>query len=314
MRIQQLGLNNLPPLLQRSYIVELHRFLVILTIALVIILAIVAWFFPSNEDFRVENPFWNGARDISSIVPASPLHSLSDLPPSPQGSTLILIPYLNFTTAELEKLNSFVTGGGTLILADDYGYGNQILKYLGLEARFSGQVLLDPLFNYRNKWLPRISHLRASPVTNNIESLVLNHATALIDVKANDVLAFSSSFSFLDRNGNQEWDEGEPTGPLPVISKHNLGNGQIILVSDPSLFINSMTIIEDNYIFIQNIAAITTASLLIDQSHLPPSNLHQTKNLLASIRGYLITPVGTLGLIILALTITLMPIWHKKGG
>jgi hypothetical protein len=274
----------------------------------------VAWFFPSNEDFRIENPFWNGARDISSIVPASPLLSLSDLPTPFPGTTLILIPYLDFAPAELGKLNSFVTGGGTLILADDYGYGNRILEYLGLEARFSGQVLLDPLFNYRNKWLPRISHLRAISVTNNTESLVLNHATALIDVKADDVLALSSSFSFLDLNGNQEWDKDEPTGPLPVISQHNLGNGQIILISDPSLFINSMTIIADNYTFIQNIAAITTASLLIDQSHLPPSNLHQTKNLLASIRGYLITPVGTLGLIILVLTITLMPIWHKKGG
>jgi hypothetical protein len=294
--------------------VELHRFLVILTIALVIILAMVAWFFPSVEDFRVENPFWNGARDISLIVSASPLLSLSDLPTPFPGTTLILIPYLDFTPAELGKLNSFVTQGGTLILADDYGYGNQILKYLGLEARFSGQVLLDPLFNYRNKWLPRISDLRASPVTNNTESLVLNHATALIDVKADDVLALSSSFSFLDLNGNQEWDEDEPTGPLPVISKHNLGNGQIILISDPSLFINSMTRIGDNYSFIQNIAAITTASLLIDQSHLPPSNLHQTKNLLASIRGHLITPVGTLGLIILTLTITLMPIWHKKNA
>ena len=290
---------------------ELHRFLVILTIALVIILAIVVWFFPSNEDFRIENPFWNGTRDISSSYPVSPLQSLFDLPPSPHGSTLILIPYLDFTRAELGELNSFVTKGGTLILADDYGYGNQVLEYLGLKARFSGQVLLDPLFSYKNKWLPRISHLASSSVTSNTESLVFNHATCLIDVETNDVLAQSSSFSFLDLNGNQAWDKDEPTGPLPVISHHNLGSGQIILVSDPSIFINSMETIESNYTFIQNLTAITTAELLIDQSHLPPSNLHQTKNLLASVRGFLITPVGTLGLVILALTITLMPIWHK---
>ena len=291
---------------------ELHRFLVILTIALAIILSIVVWFFPSNEDFQVENPFWNGTRDISLAIPASPLESLFDLPPSPQGSTLILIPYLDFTPAELEELNSFVTQGGVIVLADDYGYGNQVLEYLGLKARFSGQTLLDPLFSYKNKWLPRISHLRASSVTNDTESLVFNHATCLIDVEAADVLAQSSSFSFLDLNGNQAWDKDEPTGPLPVISQHNLGNGQVILVSDPSIFINSMEMTESNYTFIQNIAAITTAELLIDQSHLPPSNLRHSKNRLADIRGWLITPVGTLGLVILALTITLMPIWHKK--
>ena len=291
---------------------ELHRFLMILTIALAIILSIVVWFFPSNEDFQVENPFWNGTRDISLAIPASPLESLFDLPPSPQGSTLILIPYLDFIPAELEELNSFVTQGGVIVLADDYGYGNQVLEYLGLKARFSGQTLLDPLFSYKNKWLPRISHLRASSVTNDTESLVFNHATCLIDVEAADVLAQSSSFSFLDLNGNQAWDKDEPTGPLPVISQHNLGNGQVILVADPSIFINSMEMIESNYTFIQNIAAITTAELLIDQSHLPPSNLRHSKNRLADIRGWLITPVGTLGLVILALTITLMPIWHKK--
>jgi len=292
--------------------VELRRFVVILTIALVIILTIVVWLFPSNEDFRAENPFWNGTRDISSSYPASPLASLSDLPPSPQGSTLILIPYLDFTPAELEELKNFVTQGGTLVLADDYGFGNQILEYIGFEARFSGEILLDPLFNRKNKWFPRISHLASSSVTSNTTSLILNHATCLTDVETGNALALSSVFSFLDLNGNQSWDEGEPTGPLPVISHHNLGSGKMILIADPSIFINSMETIESNYNFIQNLAAITTAELLIDQSHLPPSNLHQTKNLLAYTRDYLITPVGTLGLVILALTITLMPVWHRR--
>ncbi len=270
---------------------ELRRFLVILSIVLVLILTIVVWFFPSNEDFRTDNPFWNGTRDIISSDSATPLESLSDLPSSPRGSTLILIPYLEFTPAELGELNSFVTKGGTLVLADDYGYGNQILEYLELEVRFSGQILLDPLFNYKNKWLPRISHIMPSIITSNTESLVLNHATCLIDVETSDVLALSSSFSFLDLNGNQAWDESEPTGPLPVISQHNLDGGKVILISDPSIFINSMETMESNYTLIQNIAAITTSRLLIDQSHLPPSNLHQSKNLLASIREPFTTPV-----------------------
>ena len=291
---------------------ELRKFLIILTILLVLILTIVVWFFPSNEDFRTENPFWNGTKDISSITPASSLTSLSELISAPQGVALILIPYLDFTPAELEELNSFVTKGGTLVLADDYGFGNQALEYMGVKARFSGQALLDPLFNYKNEWFPRIFHLASSAVTTNIKSLVLNHATCLINIETENILALSSAFSFLDLNGNQAWDEDEPTGPLPVISQHNLGSGQIILVSDPSIFINSMETIESNYNFIQNAATITTSELLIDQSHLPPSSLHQTKNLLADIHGYLVAPVGTLGLVIVAVTITLMPLWYRR--
>lgn len=291
---------------------ELRRFLEILTVALVILLIIAIWFFPSNEDFRVENPFWNGTWDINASYPALPLESLSDLPLSPQGATLILIPYLSCTTTELEQINSFVNRGGTLILADDYGYGNQILEHLGLKARFSGQILLDPLVNYKNKRLPRIFHLESSPLTSGTESLVFNRATCLVSVETANTLALSSSFSFLDLNSNQIWDDGEPTGPLPVICRHNLGSGQVILVSDPSLFINSMESIEGNDKFVQNIAATATTSLFIDQSHLPTSDLHQTKNLLTKARYALATPLGTSGLVIIALMALLKPVWHKK--
>ncbi len=291
---------------------ELRKFLVILTAALVILLIIVIWFFPSDEDFRIENPFWNGVKEMGSNYPATPLESLSALPSPPQEATLIIIPYLTFTPDELEELSSFVTRGGTLILADDYGYGNQILANMGLKARFARQSLLDPLSNYRNKWFPLIPHFNPSALTSNINSLVFNHATSLTGVEPEDILALSSSFSFLDSNGNQTWDEGEPAGSLPVISRHKLGDGMIILISDPSIFINSMEKMEDNQNFIQNIATAATSGLFIDQSHLPPSNLHQTKNLLAQTRHLLATPLGTTGLVLLALGITLRPIWHRQ--
>jgi hypothetical protein len=291
--------------------VGLRRFLLIVTIALVLVLIIAVWFFPSNDDFRVENPFWNGTRDMSLSYLALPLPSLSDLPTSPQGATLILIPYLDCTIEELQQVNSFVTRGGRLVLADDYGHGNHILEYLGLRARFSGQVLLDPLVYYQNRQFPKIIHLEPGPLTSHTESLILNHATCLVNVTAAETLALSSSFSFLDLDGNQIWEEGEPTGPLPVISQHNLGKGQVILAADPSLFINSMETIEGNDSLMRNIAA-TTTRLYLDQSHLPPSELHQTKSLLITIRHRLATPWGTSGLVILALIIVLKPVWHKK--
>ncbi|MFC2002714.1 DUF4350 domain-containing protein [Chloroflexota bacterium] len=291
---------------------KLHRFLVILTIALIIVLAIIIWFFPSSDDFRSDNPFWNGIKNANSTYEALPLESLSDLPLLPHGSTLILIPYLNFTPTELEGLDSFVTRGGRLILADDYGLGNQLLEHLGLEVRFSQQPLLDPLFNHRNRRFPRISHIIASPITSNTESLILNHATSLTNVEAGDVLALSSLYSFLDLNGNESLDEDEPVGPLPVVSQHNLNNGSIILISDPSIFINCMAYLANNSIFLQNIAATATSKLFIDQSHLPPTNLSHTKNLLASVRDSVTTPVGAAILVILVLTVTLMPIWRER--
>ncbi len=291
----------------------LRRFLMLLAVVSVIILAVVVWVFPSDEDFQTENPFWNGSSELSLNHSFIPLESLAELPAAPAGTTLVLIPYINFTPSELEDIERFVTAGGMLVLADDYGFGNEVLEYLGVEARFAGQVLLDPLFNYKNERLPRIFDLSPDSLTSGIDSLVLNHATCLTGVADSNVLALSSSFSFLDLNDNEEWDIDEPTGPLPVISQHTLADGRIILVSDPSIFINSMNTLDDNYTIIENIAEVTSSQLLIDQSHLPYSDLHQTKGVLASIRSALTTPVGTLALVMVLLIITLRPIWPRKG-
>ena len=291
----------------------LRRFLMLLAVVLVIVLIVIVWVFPSDEDFQTENPFWNGSSELKLHHSFIPLQSLAELPVEPCGTTLLLVPYIDFTTSELEEIGRFVAGGGTLVLADDYRFGNKVLEYLGVEARFAGQILLDPLFNYKNERLPRIFDLSTDSVTGGVSSLVFNHATCLMDVEDSEVLALSSSFSFLDLNDSEEWDSDEPTGPLPVISQHNLVNGRIILISDPSIFINGMDTLDDNYAIIESIAEIASSQLLIDQSHLPYSDLHQAKDMLASVRSALATPVGTLVLVIVLLVITLRPMWPRKG-
>ena len=291
----------------------IKKFLVILAAGTILVVVIAAWFLPLDEDFRVENPIWNGSKNLSASYPVQSLESFAELPLSPRGTTLILVPYLNLTSVELEQLNSFISEGGRLILADDYGHGNQILEYLGLEVRFSGEVLVDPLINYKTKDFPKIIHFKSDLLTINTESLVLNHATCLVNTQDNSVIALSSSFSFLDRNENGTYEDDELSGPLPVICYKTLGDGQVVLVADPSLFINSMNAIDENEGFIQNIAD-TTTSLYIDQSHLPPSDLHQTKTLLARGRGYLASPLMTAGLVALVVIITLEPVWYKRKG
>lgn len=290
---------------------ELRKFLGIVTIAMIILMLTGIWFYPSNEDFRTDNPFWNGANNLSSSCPVQSLQSLSDLPSSPEGTTLIMVPYLEYTSGELEKLESYIAKGGTLVLADDYGHGNQILESFGLTMRFAGQTLLDPLINYKNKMFPRIADLKPQTILGNTENLVLNHATALVNVSSADTLAQSSHFSFLDQNENGNWEEEETTGPLPVISIHNFGSGRILLLADPSLLINSMMEMEGNRSLLQSITA-TAARIYIDQSHLPHTELHQVKQQFKQIINFLSTPVTTIILIIFALLICLRPIWSSR--
>jgi len=294
--------------------VTLRRLLVSVALVLVVALAIMIWFLPLDDDFRVENTFWNGSSELGEYQILTPLETLADLPTVTKGATLILIPYIQLTQSELNEVSRFVAGGGTLVLADDYGYGNQVLSYLGMEERFSGQALLDPLFNYKNEQLPQIFRISPDSVTDGVDSLVLNHATCLINIEADDVLAMSSPFSYLDLNDNREWDTDEPAGAMPVISRHVLKGSRVILISDPSIFINGMDILADNYNIIKNIAGISSVNLFLDQSHLPYSDLHQTKDLLADVRRVLVTPAGTLALVAVLLIIIMRPMWPRKGG
>jgi len=276
-----------------------------------IALVLAAWFLPNREDFRVGNGSWNGLSRLGETSPFQPLASLDDLPAEPRGTMLVVIPYLDFTSVELEKIGQYVSRGGGIVLADDYGYGNRLLAYLGLEARFTGQTLLDPLINYRNENFPRVARLEPDPLTDGAESLVFNHATSLTNVDQANVLALSSPFSFLDFNDNGSRDAGETAGPLPMVARQQIGDARVVLIADPSIFINGMENIGGNARFIENIAAAST-SLYIDQSHLDTSELGRTKGWLETARRILASAAGTVLLVVAVIVVALLPVWRRR--
>jgi hypothetical protein len=55
------------------------------------------------------------------------------------------------------------------------------------------------------------------------------------------VIAQSSFFSYLDINQNGKHDENEPTGPFPVAVLVPYGPGELLVISDSSILINSMS-------------------------------------------------------------------------
>ena len=292
-----------------------RKFLLLLTVATIVVLAVVVWFYPSGEDFRTDNPFWNGLRRLSGELRATRLDSFHDLPSSPVGAALVVIPCFEFDESEVDALEDFVTRGGTLIILDDYGHGNDILNHLGLEAAFTQGALLDPVFNYKNSRFPRITHFEQPAVGADVESIVLNHATTLEGVLDSEVLAWSSRFSYLDLDHNSSWDDGEQKGPLPVAAALRVNKGCVVLVSDPSILINSMEGMDSNQAFVESIARIQYAEpeKIIDQTHMFGTALDQAKGTLATIREGLASSTGTLLLVVAMLVTILSPLWRGKG-
>lgn len=292
----------------------LWRFFGLLFLGTAGIIMLTVWFFPTEVHFQVQNPFWNGLQDFEKEFNATPLESLDTLPQNAEGSVLLIIPYLKPTEADLAQLRVYLEGGGVLILADDYGYGNSVLESLGVSARFNTAPLLDSLFNYRTSHFPLATHLEPSPLTAEVSSLALNYASSL-EVEELNVVARSSPFSYLDLNQDGNRNASEPVGPFPVAGQMAVGTGRLILLADPSIFINTMLAAEDNRRFMQNLLGSAGADplLFIDQSHLPSSRLEQAKAALASVRQFAAQPAILAGLTIV-LTFTLLAPWrHRKG-
>ncbi|MDY6833569.1 MAG: DUF4350 domain-containing protein [Chloroflexota bacterium] len=276
-----------------------------------ITLAALVWHYPSNRDFALNNPSWNGLSDFVSDFNASAVNSITPPPIPPSNSVLIMIPYTPFADPELQALDNWLSAGGTLILMDDYGYGNQLLEYLDVSPRFTNIPLLDPIINNINPSFPTISHFTSYNAPGDNGSIVLNHACSLDGVNDEYVIAESSRFSFLDQNNNSVWDEGEPHGPFTVAGSMVYESGRLVLLSDPSILI--MLDIVDNKDFLETmiIPSDENYEIFIDESHLPRSTLENTQEIMNIVRANLMTPHGTIILLLGIIALVLLPTWRK---
>lgn len=293
---------------------SLKKFLMVLLPAMLVLASAVIWFYPSREDFRQDNPFWNGLSVFTAEFGAEVLDTYDRLPPVSEGTVLVLIPYLPLDGAELERLAVYVERGGTVIIMDDFGHGNEVLEHLDMDFRFSGGILLDPVFNARNKLFPSIGRTSAMLEAGVVDRVYLNHATTLEGGSEDDVLAWSTRFSYLDMDGNLVIGEGdEQQGPFPVIASVEAGDGFVIMVSDPSLLINSMMDIGDNRVFVQNLVGYWGSDpvVYIDRAHLPEAALDQAKGGLQAVYGHLSSPFGVSVLALAGLALVLLPFWRR---
>lgn len=268
------------------------------TVIILVISALCILFFPTVQDFMVGNTLWNGLAEFTREHGALTIDSFDQLPELPHGKALISIPSLPPEEEDLTRLREFIIQGGRLVLMDDFRYGNKVLEYLGLEVRFSGQILLDPLFSHRNPRLPRIIDFSPEVKEAGVEAVVLNHATALVEVAPEKVLAWSSEESFLDLDRDGNLSPVDPKGPLPVAARFRFGQGEIVLISDPSILINSMVRKDDNRAFLKYlIEGIEPGGILVDQLHLEKTPLDQSRLTLVAARELFAQPPLVLGLI-----------------
>jgi hypothetical protein len=91
----------------------------------------------------------------------------------------------------------------------------------------------------------------------------------------------------------------DPKGPLPVVARFEFGQGEIILVSDPNILINSMVRKDDNRAFLAYLTEgiESPGGILVDQLHLEKTPLDRSRLTLVAARELFVQPPLVLGLI-----------------
>jgi hypothetical protein len=239
-------------------------------------------------DFSIYNTDWDGCSKLTvrtdktgEILPEVTLKNIDvdtqvvvnsiinyDREPN-KTSILIIGPSLVFSDEEADYIIHFLSDGGKVLLANDFGTGNDLLIKINSSTRFSSSLLFDLAYEKKPQF-GVVFDLQKHPITTNVSRVLLNYATALIVGDNTTVLANSSHGSWLDSNMNGRMDRWERKGPLPILAIERYGEGELILLSDPSVLINLMNKYLDNSIFIDNLLGYLGSErdvIVIDESH-----------------------------------------------
>ncbi|MDI9619961.1 MAG: hypothetical protein QFX33_04030 [Candidatus Nezhaarchaeota archaeon] len=277
-----------------------------------VVLACASAVVPPSEDFNPSNPYWNGLERFCRAFNASAISSPEALDP---GSTVLFVVGPSFdASARAEAWKLFVEGGGILVLMDEVGLVNGFLESLGLEVRVNGSPMLDAAFYYRSWRLPRASSLGLSDVTEGVESVVID-VPSVLELRGNAeglrVLAWSSSFSFLDVNRDGEPSQGEPSGPFPLAVEASYGRGRILLFSDSSIPVNGVVELGDNLKLLESVASGRRVAVDVGVWSRPTSSIF--RELVLSARSAASSPDVKYSLAAVALAASLY-VGLKAGG
>jgi len=244
---------------------------VLAALAVVTLSALVFGAATSAAAFGAFNPSWDGTTDVREVAGDAGAETVvadntTDYEAYGNGTVaVVLAPNESYTETEIDRIEAFLERGGTLLVADRNGTGNELLAALGAEARVDGSLLRDDRNYYRAPALPRATNVEDHPLTEDVDGLTLNYGTA-VEPGDSTVLVSSSNVSYLDRNGNGAVDDDETLDSRPVATTENVSAGRVVVVGDASAFINAMAERPGNRQFARNVFS-EADTVVVDTSH-----------------------------------------------
>ncbi|WP_049923594.1 DUF4350 domain-containing protein [Halopiger djelfimassiliensis] len=228
----------------------------------------------SAAGFGPYNPSWDGTSEFREGIQSNPAVELEVIDgteryPTDESATetvaFVVAPEQPYEPAEADRLREFTERGGALVVLDTVETNaNRLLEDVGVDARLDGRLLLDQRRYDRGPAMPLVTPVENHTATAGVDRLTLNHATAIEPGNAT-VLVRTSEFSYLANSTDEELDDRANLTAAPVVTTEPVGDGEVILVGDPSITINAMIDESDNHAFLEGLYK-ENSRVLIDRS------------------------------------------------
>ncbi len=252
----------------------------------VLIFVFLVSYAPDGTPYSVNNYGWNGLHAVSSKYSIHEIGALLDAPISNNTILLIVAPVAPFTPRDAAFVKQLVQYGGTLVIADSYGFANSLMSNMGLGIQIENKVVLDSTYNWRSQDYPvalvNSGLSKSFPFLTNMSGIALTKPRPLTITSAQAVVVASSSTQAIETNGTLN---SGLHGSFPLVAAEKIGRGFAIVVGDSSLFTNSVWTNANDEVLINNLMA--NSQVYLDTSHWPTNTATSLKADFASVYNQL---------------------------
>jgi len=280
---------------------------IVLCLALVVLLVHLA---TNSAEFSRYNIGWNGTSRFFDSLDRHRVTEIEDpgqLAAYTNTTLFVIAPYRPFSARDSAAYRAYVDRGNTLILADDFGTGSELLAGMG-----SSMTILPGNLSSVDRAYDNPYTVVAFPAGTALPSLsgtgiVLDKAAA---VSGGDPVLATGLISWIDTAGTPGPGAGITISRYAVAANETLGGGELYVIGDPSIFINAMQETAPGYANAQFISQLsdTHKTILVDAYS---TRSDQLTGIWAVARGIQTNPAyraGTAALILLVVIIA----WQKK--
>lgn len=222
---------------------------------------ILAQFAGTDAEYSRFNANWDGCSEFFHEAKADYLYDYDTLTGKTGTTLLVIAPNEEFGSQELYH---YLLNGNTIIIADQSENANLFLAGISSTIRVHNEPLRSVDMEYKDTGLFR-GYLTEDQTLFGTEEnqLFFNLPGYLTGGKP---ILQTSFLAWIDSDLNGIPNADELMQEYTLVAQESVGAGNVIVIADPSLFINSM----NNRLYTENMAvlsAIMSENLIIDQMH-----------------------------------------------